>query len=327
MLEFVYRIMPNTRSTKSVTDLAKQFSFNSGNKSKLSHSESVIIPENNVLSDAKENKTESTSDNKNKGSKRKVTIKREEHEISGLPHLKKDKWMPENWELVLNNIREMRKNMDAPVDTMGCDVSHDLNLSPEIRRYQVLVSLMLSSQTKDEVNFAAMNRLREHGLTVENILNTSEETFGKLIYPVGFWKTKAKNIKKATQILKDDYNSDIPNSVETLCKLPGVGPKMAHLAMNVGWGIVTGIGVDTHVHRISNRLGWVRKETKTPESTRQELEAWLPRDLWKEVNHILVGFGQTKCRPINPDCNSCLNKDICPASSTKKGGKIKSPRK
>lgn len=77
------------------------------------------------------------------------------------------------------------------------------------------------------------------------------------------------------------------------------------------------IGVDTHVHRISNRLGWVKKETKTPEATRLELESWLPQDLWKEVNHLLVGFGQTKCRPMKPECNSCLNKEICPAA--KKG--------
>ncbi|XP_066903113.1 endonuclease III-like protein 1 [Halyomorpha halys] len=230
---------------------------------------------------------------------------------------KKDKWEPANWSLVLDNIREMRKDMDAPVDTMGCDVNYDLNLTPEVRRYHVLVSLMLSSQTKDEVNFAAMQRLRDHGLTVDSILDMDDVTLGKLIYPVGFWKTKVKYIKETTKILKQKYHSDIPRTVEELCSLPGVGPKMAHLAMNCGWGIISGIGVDTHVHRISNRLGWVQKPTKTPEATRIALESWLPKELWKEVNHLLVGFGQTICKPVKPDCTFCLNKAICPASQVK----------
>lgn len=109
-------------------------------------------------------------------------------------------------------------------------------------RYQTLVALMLSSQTKDQVTHAAMQRLKEHGLTIDNILDTSDEDLGKLIYPVGFWKSKVKYIKKTTQILKDSYNSDIPSTVEDLCKLVGVGPKMAHICMNVAWNKVTGIG-------------------------------------------------------------------------------------
>ncbi|XP_071444783.1 endonuclease III-like protein 1 [Hetaerina americana] len=223
---------------------------------------------------------------------------------------------PDNWMETLNNIREMRKNNDAPVDTMGCDQCSDREVTPEVRRYQILLSLMLSSQTKDTVTYPAMQRLKSHGLTIENILKTEDEVLGKLIYPVGFWKTKVKNIKKTTQILKDKYFGDIPATVEDLCSLPGVGPKMAHLCMNSAWGKVTGIGVDTHVHRISNRLHWVgKKGTKTPEKTRVSLEAWLPHSLWEEVNHLLVGFGQTICKPVNPLCNSCLNKSICPSAN------------
>lgn len=112
-------------------------------------------------------------------------------------------------------------------------------------------------------------------------------------------------------MLRDQYNDDIPNTVETLCKLPGVGPKMAHICMKVAWGEVTGIGVDTHVHRISNRLGWVRN-TKTPEGTRKELEEWLPQEIWSEVNHLLVGFGQQICQPVRPQCATCLNHELCP---------------
>ena len=115
----------------------------------------------------------------------------------------------------------------------------------------------------------------------------------------------------------DKYNGDIPKSAEELCKLPGVGPKMAHLCMQVAWNTVTGIGVDTHVHRISNRLRWVPKPTKTPEETRIALEAWLPKELWSEINYLLVGFGQETCQPVHPKCSTCLNNKICPFTGNK----------
>ncbi|XP_075973862.1 nth-like DNA glycosylase 1 [Anticarsia gemmatalis] len=232
-------------------------------------------------------------------------------------------WEPANWQEFLVNLRIMRSNHDAPVDTMGCHMNMDPKATPETYRYQCLISLMLSSQTKDQVTFGAMERLRARGLTVDNVLSMSDEELGKLIYPVGFWKTKVQYIKKTTQTLKEQYKGDIPDSVEKLCKLRGVGPKMAHICMLVAWDKVTGIGVDTHVHRISNRIGWVKKPTSTPEDTRKALETWLPFDLWKEVNHLLVGFGQTICLPIGPMCHECLNKDICPSS----GKGRKSPMK
>lgn len=223
-------------------------------------------------------------------------------------------WLPDNWETFLNRLRIMRANEDAPVDTMGCDKCMDSDAPPEVVRYQALISLMLSSQTKDQVTFAAMERLREHGLTVDNVLQMSDEKLGELIYPVGFWKTKVKYIKKTTQTIKSDYNGDIPDTVEKLCKLTGVGPKMAHICMKVAWNKVTGIGVDTHVHRISNRIGWVKKTTKTPQETMKGLQAWLPIELWPEVNHLMVGFGQTICQPVKPKCDGCLNNDICPSA-------------
>lgn len=234
---------------------------------------------------------------------------------------KKSKWHPKNWHEVVNNIREMRKQRDAPVDTMGCDKCADESASPEEIRYHSLVSLMLSSQTKDAVTYAAMQKLRQHGLTVPSILAIDDKTLGELIYPVSFWKSKVNYIKKTTQILQDEYNGDIPDSVEKLCKLPGVGPKMAHLCMKTAWGVLTGIGVDTHVHRISNRLGWVPKATKTPEATRVALESWLPTELWDEVNNLMVGFGQQVCKPVNPLCSTCLNKTLCPFGRSQCRGK------
>lgn len=231
-------------------------------------------------------------------------------DVKNKPGTKTMKWEPPLWRKQFDNIVEMRNLRDAPVDIMGCDVIGDRSASPNIYRYHVLLSLMLSSQTKDEVTSAAMSRLRQHGCTIDNILKTSDEELGKLIYPVGFWKRKVDYIKRTSQILKDSYDGDIPNSVDLLCQLPGVGPKMAHLAMKSAWHTVTGIGVDTHVHRISNRLGWV--VTKQPENTRKALEDWLPREYWSEINHLLVGFGQQICNPVAPKCVGCLNISICP---------------
>ncbi|XP_038007029.1 endonuclease III-like protein 1 isoform X2 [Motacilla alba alba] len=224
------------------------------------------------------------------------------------------RWEPPRWREQLQRIREMRSSRDAPVDEMGVHRCYDSSAPPEVMRYQVLLALMLSSQTKDQVTSAAMLRLRRRGLTVDSVLQMDEESLGQIIYPVGFWRNKVKYIKQTTAILKQKYGGDIPSTVEELVQLPGVGPKMAHLAMHIAWDSVAGIAVDTHVHRISNRLKWVKKETKNPEQTRLALEEWLPRDLWKEINWLLVGFGQQTCLPVNPRCSQCLNQDICPAA-------------
>ncbi|KAM8960383.1 LOW QUALITY PROTEIN: endonuclease III-like protein 1 [Pelodytes ibericus] len=245
------------------------------------------------------------------GVRRKVRV---EYEPKGEQTDKKPKWEPKDWCWILENIRQMRSKGDAPVDKMGAEKCCDQNAPPEVMRYQVLLSLMLSSQTKDQVTSAAMHRLREHGLTVGRILETDDDTLGKLIYPVGFWKSKVKYIKETTKILHEHYKGDIPDNLADLVKLPGVGPKMAHLVMDIAWKNVSGIGVDTHVHRISNRLKWVKNETKTPEETRVGLEDWMPRELWSEINWLLVGFGQQICLPTSPRCCDCLNKDICPGA-------------
>lgn len=221
-------------------------------------------------------------------------------------------WMPANWKSTLENIKEMRKHKTAPVDEMGCHKCADPNASDAVFRYQCLLALMLSSQTKDQVTHAAMKRLISYGCTPSIITATPNDVIIKLIHPVGFANKKADYIKKTTVILLDKYNGDIPKTIDELCNLPGVGPKMAHICMQIAWGEISGIGVDTHVHRISNRLNWVKKPTKTPEDTRKELEDWLPKNLWNDINHLLVGFGQEICLPRFPKCTECLNKNICP---------------
>lgn len=287
-----------------------------------------------VKYNASENKTniknvniKSTAETKCDNAKELVdikSVKTEEYEIkdmsakqsADLKKIKDDKqWMPPNWETILENIKEMRKYETAPVDEMGCHKCADPNASPSVSRYQSLIALMLSSQTKDQVTHAAMQRLNKHGCKPDIIAATPDDVLGKLIYPVGFWKRKVEYIKRTSAILLNKYDGDIPKTIKELCELPGVGPKMGHICMQIAWGEVSGIGVDTHVHRICNRLKWVKKPTKTPEETRNELEDWLPKPLWSKVNHLLVGFGQEICLPRFPKCSECLNKNICPYAS------------
>lgn len=223
---------------------------------------------------------------------------------------------PSNWETMYNIVREMRKrNPTAPVDTMGCEDLFHHNSSPRDRRFQTLTALMLSSQTKDTVTAAAMKRLHtELGTsppddsvpstcTLEHVLAAEPAHLNKLIGAVGFHNNKTKYIKATALMLRDEYNSDIPNTPEGLMRLPGVGPKMAYLCMSAAWGIDVGIGVDVHVHRITNLWGW--QKTKTPEETRLWLEAWLPKEKWHEINKMLVGLGQLVCLPVGRRCGEC----------------------
>eukprot|EP01121_Diplochlamys_sp_Union-15-3_P022853 TRINITY_DN9859_c0_g1_i1.p1 TRINITY_DN9859_c0_g1~~TRINITY_DN9859_c0_g1_i1.p1 ORF type:complete len:303 (-),score=46.45 TRINITY_DN9859_c0_g1_i1:67-975(-) len=225
-----------------------------------------------------------------------------------------EKKEPANWRTVYNKIKEMRQENLAPVDTMGCGSWLSSDVSPKVSRYRTLISLMLSSQTRDEVTSATMEKLIRHGLDVDSILNTDDNTLDDLIRACGFHKRKVQYIKKTTQILKDKYDSDVPRTYEDVVSLPGVGPKMGHLLMTFAWNNPVGIGVDVHVHRISNRLGWVN--TKTPEKTRVALESWLPREFWGRdgINKLLVGFGQTICKPIGPKCGICKVNDLCPSA-------------
>ncbi|XP_050373159.1 endonuclease III homolog 1, chloroplastic isoform X2 [Argentina anserina] len=241
---------------------------------------------------------------------------------------------PAHWEIVLEGIRKMRSSEDAPVDSMGCEKAGSA-LPPKERRFAVLVSSLLSSQTKDQVTHGAIQRLLQNGLLSADAIDKGDEaTIKSLIYPVGFYTRKASNLKKIANICLVKYDGDIPSSLEELLSLPGIGPKMAHLVMNVAWDNVQGICVDTHVHRICNRLGWVsragrKQKTSNPEETREALQLWLPKEEWVPINPLLVGFGQTVCTPLRPRCGVCSVSEFCPSafkeassplSKTKKSG-------
>ncbi|EXJ83229.1 endonuclease III [Capronia coronata CBS 617.96] len=239
---------------------------------------------------------------------------------------------PSNWSEVYDIVKTMRqRNPTAPVDTMGCEELYWPAAPPREKRYHTLTALMLSSQTKDTVTAVAMHRLhtelvpmkeedggevkkeqsppnkepeaKQSTLTIDNIIACDPKYLDHLIGKVGFHNNKTKYIKQVATILKEQYNSDIPSTVEGLVSLPGVGPKMAYLCMSAAWGRDEGIGVDVHVHRITNLWGW--HKTKTPEETRASLESWLPRDKWHEINKMLVGLGQTVCLPVGRRCGEC----------------------
>jgi endonuclease III len=168
--------------------------------------------------------------------------------------------------------------------------------------FQILISTILSSRTKDDVTAAASERLFHLASTPEKMLRLSEEKIMKAIYPVGFYRTKARNIIRACRDLVDIYKSRVPDSLDELMKLPGVGRKTANLVVSLGFN-GEGLCVDTHVHRISNRLGYVR--TRTPEETEMKLRGKLPRRYWAVYNTIMVAHGQNICKPLSPFCSRC----------------------
>ncbi|GAA5900806.1 hypothetical protein JCM6882_007669 [Rhodosporidiobolus microsporus] len=238
---------------------------------------------------------------------------------------------PKNWEQTYEVIKKQREGIIAPVDTMGCEQGgrdrtkkeepdqeeKKPTESEQDRRLSILVSLMLSSQTKDPVTHQATQNLRTTlpgGLTLSALESATVEELDACICKVGFHNTKANNLKRLAVKLREEHGGDVPNDLPGLLAIHGVGPKMAYLYLQaIGQNL--GIGVDTHVHRITNRLRWHKKETTTPEQTRLNLESWLPKHLWPHVNKMLVGFGQEICRPTAPRCDLCdvATARLCPS--------------
>lgn len=199
---------------------------------------------------------------------------------------------PPDWRSTWNLIVELRADRTAVVDYMGTEAIA-MNASRADRAYHTLISLMLSSQTRDKVNTAVMTELQQHGLSIPSILATPDDRLNELIYPVSFRNRKVKYIKDASAILQERHGGKVPDTMDEIMALPGVGSKMALLLLRIVFGKVEGISVDTHVHRISQQLGWTGPGgTSTPEKTRQALESWMPREIWADVNLLLVGLGQ-----------------------------------
>jgi len=174
--------------------------------------------------------------------------------------------------------------------------------------FDVLVSCLLSLRTQDETTAQAFARLRKRAKTPQGLLNIPEKELAQIIYPVGFYNQKAKQLHEISRTLLRDYGGKVPDTIEELLRLKGVGRKTANLVVTLGHG-QPGICVDTHVHRITNRWGYV--STKTPEETEFALREILPQKYWIEFNDLLVAYGQNRCKPISPRCSECPLLPVC----------------
>lgn len=236
--------------------------------------------------------------------------------------------LPRYFKEIYLKLRRLRGGLAAPVDTVGgssvsITVAEQLGipkseLEPRNYRLQTLIGIMLSSQTKDEVTAKAMyniteyclNTLGSRGISLDAMLQIDEPTLDSLIRQVGFHTRKATYITQTCRILVDRFDSEIPTTPQGMLSLPGVGPKMTYLTLQKTWGRMDGICVDVHVDRFCKLFKWVDpKKCKNPNDTREALQEWLPLPLWREINSLLVGYGQAIDRPRAKVCELCATPD------------------
>jgi endonuclease-3 len=185
--------------------------------------------------------------------------------------------------------------------------------------FQILIATLLSARTQDATTHAASTRLFRRANTPSAMARLSVETIEKLIFPVGFYRTKAKHVKACCEMLVERFGGVVPGTLEQLVTLPGVGRKTANLVLIIGFRSQQNICVDIHVHRISNRLGWVR--TETPEETEQALYQATANRWWPLINLYMVTWGQNVCRPTFPRCGDCVIAEDCPRIGVERIGK------
>jgi len=202
---------------------------------------------------------------------------------------------------VLGILRRASRSWKAPVVTLINAHGRD--------PYRTLTSCILSLRTKDEVTAVASERLFALAGTADELAATPEAKLARAIYPVGFYRTKARALRAIGRLLVERFEGRVPDEIEALLTLPGVGRKTANLVVGQAYG-KPAICVDTHVHRITNRWGYVR--TRTPEQTETALRDRLPARHWLEINDLLVAFGQTVCHPTSPRCSVCPVARFCP---------------
>ncbi|HVY54192.1 MAG TPA: endonuclease III [Thermodesulfobacteriota bacterium] len=201
---------------------------------------------------------------------------------------------------VISILKKEYPKWNVPAVTLEAETTRD--------PFRVLISTVLSLRTKDETTAEASRRLFALADTPETMLALGEKEIAQAIYPVGFYRTKARNIREICRELIERRGSRVPDDLDELLSLKGVGRKTANLVLTLGYG-KHGICVDTHVHRISNRLGYIK--TRTPYDTEMELRRKLPRRHWIDYNSLLVAFGQYLCRPISPKCSACPVEELC----------------
>jgi endonuclease III len=205
------------------------------------------------------------------------------------------------------------KNIDKIIEVLEKETKKYLNPAMDYSEiysdpYRVLIGCLISLRTKDKVTIEASKRLFSLARTPKEMVRLSEKQIEEAIKPSNYYKTKAKRIKEISEFLLKNYGGKVPNKLEELLKLKGVGRKTANIVLSYGFN-KHAIAVDTHVHRISNRLGLVK--TKTPIETEEELMRILPKKYWKRFNTLLVIWGQNVCKPVKPLCDSCPIYDYC----------------
>jgi endonuclease-3 len=214
------------------------------------------------------------------------------------------------WDKIVPRLDKWREEL-ALKDPSVSTVAEAYRRSP----WAVLLSTIVSLRTKDEVTVAASERLLAKAPSPETFLKLSVREAEKLMYPAGFYHTKVQNLQKISRILIKDYGGNVPADMEKLLALPGVGRKTANLVLTEAFDM-DGVCVDTHVHRICNRLGAV--QTKKPDDTEMRLREILPRKYWKHLNALLVLYGQRQCKPIGPLCSSCPIVGYCARTGVEK---------
>ena len=200
----------------------------------------------------------------------------------------------------LTRLGRVAKSLEIPVVSEVAGLEGD--------PFKVLVATIISLRTKDEVTAVASRRLFEHAASPRAMLELPRERIAELIFPAGFYRVKAGQILSLCRRLLDEFGGRVPDDLETLLSLDGVGRKTANLTLTEGFK-KPGICVDIHVHRICNRWGYIR--TKTPDATEMRLRKKLPKGWWIPINPILVAFGRHICRPVSPHCSRCPVADVC----------------
>ena len=202
------------------------------------------------------------------------------------------------------------RTLALEIDGLELPAVEKISDSQEKDPFQVLIATLLSARTQDATTLAASKRLFRVARTPRTMARLSVRQIERLIYPVSFYRHKARHVKAACRILVSRFGGRVPTTMEELLTLPGVGRKTANLVLILAFKSLKNICVDTHVHRISNRLGWVR--TSTPDETEQALYRATASRWWPYITLYLVTWGQNVCRPVYPRCGTCAIEPYCP---------------
>ena len=209
----------------------------------------------------------------------------------------------------VKNVRTVMRTLARAIDGLDLPAVEKIAEDSQEDPFEVLIGTMLSAQTRDPVTAAASARLFRVARTPRTMQKLTVKQIERLIYPVSFYRHKARHVKETCRILVNRFRGRVPMTMEELLMLPGVGRKTANLVLILGFKSLKNICVDTHVHRISNRLGWVR--TRTPDETEQALYKATDARWWPYINLYLVTWGQNVCRPVYPKCGECVIRRMC----------------